>query len=138
MHLQTALISMAKYKKKVRSLRSFTSIMVMVTFLVLGFCPLRNMLCSLVNPVPPKIAHSVLEHAKIIVHDDCTATSFNKILPFYEHTFSGHLLIFVAILLTVFFVSNGLLTKDQFLLSKNHRYPPNAIPIYLRNHVLLI
>jgi hypothetical protein len=129
---------MSKSGKKVQSLRPFTSLMVMVIFLVLGFCPLRNVLCSLVNPVPQKIVHNVPEHAKIIVHDDCTATAFNKIPPFYEHTFNANPLIFVAILITVFFVSNGLLTRDQFLLSKNHRYSPNAIPIYLRNHVLLI
>jgi hypothetical protein len=129
---------MAESKKKVRSLRSFSSLMVMVVFLVLGFCPLRNTLCSLVNPVPQKITHNVPEHAKIIVHNDCASTVFNKIPPFYEHTFNGNPLIFVAILLTVFFVSNGLLTKDQFLLSKNHRYPPNAISIYFRNNVLLI
>lgn len=128
---------MTKYEKKVKSLRSFTSLMVMLIFLVLSFCPLRNVLCSMVNPVPQKIAHNVPEHAKIIGHDDCTVTTF-KILPFYERTFNGNLLIFVAILLTVFFVSNGLLTKNQFLLSKNHLYPSNAIPIYLRNHVLLI
>jgi hypothetical protein len=132
------LISMAKYEKKARSLCSFTSMIVMVIFLVLGFCPLRNVLCSLVNPGSPKIAHNVPDHAKIIVHDDCTVTAFNKTLPFYERTFNGNPLIFVVILLTVFFVSNGLLTKDQFLRSKNHRHPPNAIPIYLRNHVLLI
>jgi hypothetical protein len=124
--------------KKKTFLRSLTSLMVMVIFLVLGFCPLRNVLCSLVNRVPQKIAHNVPEHAKIIVHDDCTATTFSKILPLYKPTSNRNPLIFVAILLTVFFVSNGLLTKDQFLLSKNHRYPPNAIPIYLRNHVLLI
>ena len=129
---------MSKPGKKVQSLRSFTSLTVMVIFLVLGFCPLRNVLCSLINPGPQKITHNVPDHAKIIVHDDCTATAFNKIPPFYEHTFNGDPLIFVAILLTVFFVSNGLSTKNQFLLSKNHRYPPNAIPIYLRNHMLLI
>ena len=138
LQLPTARIFMSESGKKVQSLRSFISLMVIVIFLVLGFCPLRNVLCSLVNPVPQKIAHNVPEHAKIIVHDDCTATTFIKILPLYEPTFNGNPLIFVAILLTVFFVSNGLLTKDQFLLSKNHRYPPNAIPIYLRNHVLLI
>ena len=124
--------------KKKTFLRSLISLMVMVIFLVLGFCPLRNVLCSLVNPGPQKITHNVPDHAKIIVRDDCTATAFNKTLPFYERTFNGNPLIFVAILLTVFFVSNGLLTKDQFLRSKNHRYPPNAIPIYLRNYVLLI
>jgi hypothetical protein len=124
--------------KKKTFLRSLTSLVVMVIFLVLSFCPLRNELCSLVNPLSKKMAHSVPEHAKIIAHDDCTTTAVSNIVPLHQRTFNGGPLIFVAILLTVFFASNVLLTKGQFLLSKNQRYLPNAIPIYLRNHVLLI
>lgn len=129
---------MAKSGKKVQSLRSFASLMVMMVFLAFGFCPLRNVLCSLANPLPQKIAHNVPEHAKIIVHDECITTAFNKILPFHQYPSNANLLVFAAILLPGFFAGTGFLTKDQILQSKNHRYPPNAIPIYLRNHVLLI
>jgi hypothetical protein len=138
LQVQTAKVSMEKSGKKVQPLRSFTSLLVMVIFLVLGFCPLRNALCSLANPAPQKIAHKVPEHAKIIVHDECATVTINKILPFNGHISNGNPLIFVSILLTVFFVSSGLLTKDQFLLFKNHRHSLSAVPIYLRNHVLLI
>lgn len=110
----------------------------MMIFLALGFCPLRNALCSLAKPAPQKIVNKVPEHAKIIVHDGCAATVINKILPFNGHPSNGNPLIFVAILVAVFFASSGLLTKDQFLLFKNHRYPSDVVPIYLRNHVLLI
>ena len=129
---------MAKSEKKAPPLRSFTTMAVMVIFLVFSFCPLRNALCSLVNPAPKKTAHSVPEHAKIISHDDCSAFTLHKILPFDESASNGNPLIFVAVLLTAFFVSGNLLTKGQFLLSQNHRCSLNAIPIYLKNHVLLI
>jgi hypothetical protein len=129
---------MSNHAKKVKFLRSSTSLMVMMIFLMLGFCPLRNALCSLAGPVSSKIKHKVPEHAKIIVHDDCTASAINKASSFYEHTFNKNLLIFVALLLTVFFVNNDLLTKGRYLQLVNYRCSPNVIPIYLRNHVLLI
>ena len=129
---------MAKSEKKALPLRSFTTLAVIVIFLVLSFCPLRNALCSLVNHVPKKTAHAVPEHAKIISHDNCTAFTLHKSLPFYESASNENPLIFVAVLLTVFFVSSDILTKRQFLLSQNHRCSLNAIPIYLKNHVLLI
>jgi hypothetical protein len=129
---------MVKSGKKNQSLRSFFSLMAMMIFLILGFCPLRNALCSLANSSPQKVAHNVPEHAKIISHDACTTVAINKNIPFNGYIFNGNPLIFVAILLTFFFISIGLLAKDRFLLFKNRRYPSSAVPIYLRNHVLLI
>lgn len=47
-------------------------ILLLLVFLVFGFCPLRNALSALVRQVPQTTAPKAPEYVKIIAHDDCS------------------------------------------------------------------
>ena len=129
---------MTTFKKSLQFLRSLTSLMIIVIFLVLGSCPVRNALCALVNHAPPNIEQKPTDDLKIIAHDICMEFGFNKITPLHKLTSSSKALVLIAVLVTAFFVSIGLLTNGNVLHPKLATAFLNTIPTYLRNRVLLI
>ena len=129
---------MTTFKKSLQFLRSLTSLMIIVIFLVLGSCPVRNALCALVNHRPPNSEQKSTGDLKIIAHDICMEFGFNKIIPLHKLISSSKALVLTAVLVTAFFVSIGLLTNGNVLHPKLATAFLNTIPTYLRNRVLLI
>lgn len=114
--------------------RSLASLTILVVFLLLGFCPLRNTLVTLVKTVPAKETRKVPERAKIIAADDCTASTSTtqKIASSREPMPSGNTLG----LPTVFIPQVAYVRWQRLKLPVAFITPP--ILIYLRNQVLLI
>jgi hypothetical protein len=112
---------------------SLASLTIMIVFLLLGFCPLRNTLVSLVKPVPAKNSRKVPERAKIIAADDCTVSTTQKIAPSREPMPSGNALPLRTVPLTL----PGFSVRFQRLkIPPGYLVPP--VPLYLRNQVMLI
>lgn len=142
-------ISMYYYKKRSRaaqlitgpgkirqSLHSFTSLMLVLIFLVLSSCPVRNALFSYL-----KKGHAEQKSTggtKITAHDMCAGPSFSRIIPSPERISNN----IPTALTTVLFIA--FLTCFDLFKKIIHRFysPPafriNPIPIYLRNSVFLI
>jgi len=128
---------MEKTGKKPRLLRSITSLMVIVIFLALGFCPLRNALCALAHPVSQNTNMKAPAYAKIIAHDDCLTAVFSQAIAFQKQLLNGNALIFAGILLMAF-CACGIFREIAPHYSKITVPYPNVVPIYLKNRVLLI
>lgn len=124
---------------KLLNFKSFISILVLIAFLVLGFCPLRNTLCKLINSSSPaRHQQRVPEYGKISAADKCGSVAVVKALPLKERVFDGAPLLFFVVLVGTFLVA-GLRFDDAFtgnLAISHHRYL--AVPIYLRNQILRI
>jgi hypothetical protein len=112
---------------------SLASLTVIVIFLLMGFCPLRNALVSLVKPVPAKNTRKVPERAKIIAADDCTVSTAQKIAPQREPMPDGNALPLLAVARTLpsFYVR-----LQRLKILPGYLVP--SVPIYLRNQVMLI
>jgi hypothetical protein len=56
-------------------------VLLLLVFLLFGFCPLRNALSALGRQVPQTTAPKAPEYAKIIAHDDCSMTVVAQPVP---------------------------------------------------------
>ncbi|SDF22192.1 hypothetical protein SAMN05216464_114126 [Mucilaginibacter pineti] len=118
--------------------RRVVSLAVLVVFLALGFCPLRNTLTNLAQPAPATRGPKVPEYSKIIAHTDC---SFALVVK--TGSAIGRLFTVMPPLAAV--INHGSYFLNPLRIGKllsNHmlRLPfhATACPIYLRNCVLLI
>ena len=97
-------------------------------FLVLGFCPLRNVLARLAHPEPARTAQPAPDYAKTTSGKECvTFTRVNKIAaqPALAHGVAYH-----------FAVSGGAVALNMPLATA--RPYLFTVPLYLRNRALLI
>jgi hypothetical protein len=65
---------MNKRGNKTRNSSAGIILLLLLVFLVFGFCPLRNALFATMRQVPQTTAPKAPEYAKIIAHDDCSLT----------------------------------------------------------------
>jgi hypothetical protein len=61
--------------------RRLLSLAILIVFLTLGFCPLRNTLTKLVQWGPATSGPKVPEYGKIIAYDDCRFAAVVKTGP---------------------------------------------------------
>lgn len=63
------------------SYRNTGIVLLLLVFLVFGFCPLRNALFTQGRQVPLTTAPKAPEYVKIIAHDDCSRTVVVQHVP---------------------------------------------------------
>lgn len=112
----------------------------MVIFLVLGYCPVRNALCSFTNHHGQTKEQKAPRDIKAIVEDACNAyNSGDKVIPYQEATSKTTVSLLLAVAVAVVFFACINLFKNVTVLYAN-RAPRglNSIPLYLVNKALLI
>ncbi|MFC0517605.1 hypothetical protein ACFFGT_25555 [Mucilaginibacter angelicae] len=126
--------------KSIKSIRSSLSLMMMVIFLVLGYCPVRNTLCSIANHSPQSKEQKAPRDIKAVVDEVCNAyNSGDKIIPYQEAASKTAVPLLLAIIVAaVFFVGIGLLKKVSVLYRNIATRSLSPIPLYLANRALLI
>ncbi|WP_121811482.1 hypothetical protein [Mucilaginibacter kameinonensis] len=126
--------------KNTKSLRSALSLMMMVVFLVLGYCPVRNVLCSLASHASQNNEQKAPRDIKAIVEDVCNAyNSGDKIIPYQEVVAKTTVPLLLAVVVAaVFFAGIVLLKKLIVLYPDTLAFNLSAIPLYLANRALLI
>jgi len=139
---------MYHYKKKARAvlitpgkirknLHSFVGLMLVLVFLVLSSCPVRNALFSYLKKAHGGHEQKSTGGTRISAHDMCAGSGFSKIIPSPERISNYTPVTLTAVLLTAFLCLA--LFKETL-----HRFysPPvfriNPVPIYIRNSVFLI
>lgn len=112
----------------------------MVIFLVLGYCPVRNALCSVVNHSPQSNEQKAPRDIKAIVDEVCNAyNSGDKIIPYQEAASKTAVPLLLAIVVAVvFFAGIGLLKSVTVLYRNIAARGLNPIPLYLANRAFLI
>lgn len=76
-HIKTVSLGIAAAMKKTRNKARYSNagiVLLLLVFLVFGFCPLRNALSAMVRQVPQTAAPKAPEYAKIVARDDCSNT----------------------------------------------------------------
>jgi hypothetical protein len=82
--IKTVSLDIAQAMNKTRNKARYTNagiVMLLLVFLVFGFCPLRNVLSGLLRQVPQTTAPKAPEYAKIIAHDDCKVVIVAQPVP---------------------------------------------------------
>jgi len=126
--------------KNIKPIRSSLSLMMMVIFLVLGYCPVRNTLCSLASHSSQNKEQKAPRDIKAIVDDVCNAyNSGDKIIPYQEVVSKTTIPLLLAIVVAAAFFGSIAPLKRLVVL---YPYPAarglNTIPLYLANRSLLI
>lgn len=127
---------MMRSEKIRESLHSFTGLLLVLIFLVLSSCPVRNALFSCL-----KKGHAEQKSTggtKIAAHDMCAGAGFSKIIPSPERISHNTPAAFVAVLFTAFLVCSDLFKKIIHRFYSPPAFRINPVPIYLRNSVFLI
>jgi hypothetical protein len=118
--------------------RRLISLSIIIVFLTLGFCPLRNTLTKLAQRIPATSGPKVPEYGKIIAHDDCRFALVVKTVPALGRLSTG--MPPVGTLINVQNYRFNLLRIERLV--SNHlplfHLHATACPVYLRNRVLLI
>ncbi|WPU97765.1 hypothetical protein SNE26_17195 [Mucilaginibacter sp. cycad4] len=113
--------------------------MIMVIFLVLGYCPLRNVLCSLAGNSPQNNKQKAPRDIKAVVEDCSAYNSGDKIIPYQEVTAKTAVPLLLAVVVAVvFFTGAGVSGKVTVLYRTSAGHNLSPIPLYLANRALLI
>lgn len=126
--------------KNIKSIRSALSLMMMVVFLVLGYCPVRNALCSIASHSAQSKEQKAPRDIRAIVDEVCNAyNSGDKIIPYQEAASKTAVPLLLAIVVAVvFFAGIGLLKNITVLYPNITARSLSLIPLYLANRALLI
>ncbi|UOE50704.1 hypothetical protein MTO98_06400 [Mucilaginibacter sp. SMC90] len=125
--------------KNSKSIQSSLSLMIMVAFLVLGYCPLRNVLCSLANHSPQNKEQKAPRDVKAIIEECNAYNSGDKVIPYQEVVSKTTVPLLMAIVVeAVPFAGIGLSKKVVALSPYIAVRGLSAVPIYLANKALLI
>jgi hypothetical protein len=129
-----------KHGKNIKPIRSSLSLVMMVIFLVLGYCPVRNALCSVANNPVQNKEQKAPRDIKAIVEDACNAyNSGDKIIPYQEVASKTAIPLLLAIAVAVVFFAGLCLLKKVVVLYPNIAVRGlSPIPLYLANRALLI
>lgn len=114
--------------------------MMMVVFLVLGYCPVRNVLCSLASHASQNKEQKPPRDIRAVVEDACNAyNSGDKIIPYQEVVSKTRVPLLLAIVVAAVFLAGIALLKKLVVLYPNTAARGlNPIPLYLANRALLI
>lgn len=112
----------------------------MVIFLVLGYCPVRNTLCSLASHSSQNKEQKAPRDIKAVVDDVCSAyNSGDKIIPYQEVVSKTTVPLLLAIAVSVVvFAGLGLFKKIAVLYPNIKSSGLKQLPLYITNRALLI
>jgi hypothetical protein len=118
-------------------LQPLFSTLLMAAFVLLGYCPLRYTIGTLIDSQPTSTI-PVPEHGKITAAEDCAVITQVKVLAYTDRPAHGPFPLMAAILLEPFSPtgSNLLYITDNQVAITCHRLV--SIPIYLLNRALRI
>ena len=104
------------------------SLALLSVFLLLGFCPLRNMLCYLAQPQPAKKAQPAPDYAKITSAKECAAFTVAPPRDAPPALSPGITFNFTVYCYTIFVAAPKTAPVACF----------STVPLYLRNHAFRI
>lgn len=121
---------MGHAQKTSSAIRRLGSLSLIAAFLVLGFCPLRNVLCKLAQPEPVRKAQPAPDYAKITSGKECE-------IGLSRTAASAHPSWALTAAFTLSFAAQ-LSGWRRLVLSASGASHTQSLPIYLLNCVLLI
>jgi hypothetical protein len=133
-----AALIMIRSGKIRQSLHSFTGLLLVLIFLVLSSCPVRNAFFSYLQKAHGGVEQKSTGGTKITAHDMCAGSSFSKIIPSPERISNNAPTVLAAVLFTAFLAFFDLFKKIIHRFFSPPAFKSNPVPIYLRNNVLLI
>jgi len=116
-----------------RLARLISSIGLITIFLLLGFCPLRNMLCRLASPEPVRRSVPAPDYAKITSGKECAPAATARTVPSTQG-FSGHAVATSPVFHFALVHGSG----RRLALPVLQPFHTAFFPIYLRNRAILI
>lgn len=131
-----AALLMIRSEKIRQNLHSCTSLVLVLIFLVLSSCPVRNVLFSYLKK--GHVEQKSTEGTKIAAHDMCAGSSFSRIIPSPERISHNIPAALAAVLFTAFLACFDLFRKVIHRFFSPPAFSSDPVPIYLRNGVLLI